>query len=336
MNTSPAKKPITLTKVISFCVGLVVLYLLLSQINFRDLSRLLFTIKPFHLLLGGFIYLCKASVRSYRITRLNKSSRLSQLKMLRLSLASSLASQILPFKLGEFSYVYLLNREDKASVTQGLSSLVILRVFDILAVAILFLGISLWEGLPDDLSNYYVPVLIFMAAVALAFGVWMLASRLKGFALGQVQGWKIFSMPIAQKALRGIESLVDSLKQYRAVEYPLFILLAVVEWTINYATFHVIMLGMGFTPTIFATVVAVSFSILASVLPINSLGNFGTQEAGWTSGLLLMGFSKTDAIASGFATHLITLGYMILFGGIAWISYWLTSASTVDQGAGQT
>lgn len=315
---------------------MVVLYLLLSQINFRDLSQLLFTIKPIPLLLGGFIYLCKASVRSYRITRLNKSSRLSQLKMLRLSLASSLASQILPFKLGEFSYVYLLNREDKASLSQGLSSLVILRVFDVLAVAILFLGISLWEGLPDDLSNYYIPILIFMAGVALAFGIWMLASRLKGFALGQLRRLKIFSIPAADKILRGLESLIDSLKQYKAAEYPLFIFLAVLEWLVNYATFHVIMLGMGFTPTVFATVVAVSFSILASVLPINSLGNFGTQEAGWTSGLLLMGFSKTDAIATGFATHLITLGYMLLFGGIAWISYWLASAPVADQGAGQT
>jgi len=314
----------------------VILYLLLTQINFRDLSQLLFAIKPAHLILGGFVYLCKASVRSYRITRLNKSSSLSHLRMLRLSLASSLASQILPFKLGEFSYVYLLKKDDKASLSQGLSSLVILRVFDVLAVAILFLGISLWEGLPDDLSTYYVPILIFMGGVAFAFGIWMLASRLKGFALGQLRRLKVFSLPAVEKSLQGVESIIDSLKQYKSAEYPLFILLAVLEWLINYATFHVIMLGMGFTPSFFVTVVAVSFSILASILPINSLGNFGTQEAGWATGMILMGYSKVDAISSGFATHLITLGYMLLFGGIAWISYWLTSAPAPDQGAGQT
>ena len=323
-NASP-KKPVTLTRVVSFCLGLAVLFLLLSQIDFRDLSQLLLTIQPLHLVLGGLIYLCKASIRSYRITRLNKSSSLSQIKTLRLSLASSLASQILPFKLGELSYVYLLKKEDKASLSQGLSSLVILRVFDVLAVAILFLGISLWEGLPDDLSNYYVPILIFLGVVALAFGAWMLTSRLKGLALGQIRQLKIFSIPAADKLLRGIESLIDSLKQYKAAEYPLFILLASLEWTVNYVTFHVIMLGMGFTPTFFATVVAVSFSILASILPINSLGNFGTQEAGWATGMLLMGFSSVDAIASGFAAHLITLGYFLLLGGLAWLSYWLES-----------
>ena len=60
---------------------------------------------------------------------------------------------------------------------------------------------------------------------------------------------------------------------------------------------------------------------LASVLPVNSFGNFGTQEAGWASGMVLLGYSQQTALTSGFATHLLSLAYMLVLGGAAWISY---------------
>jgi uncharacterized membrane protein YbhN (UPF0104 family) len=129
------------------------------------------------------------------------------------------------------------------------------------------------------------------------------------------------SLPVLRKLLLGLENFLTNLKQYKISEYLEWTALASIEWLINYAVFHVILLGIGLTPTFFDTVVSVTFASLASVLPINSVGNFGTQEAGWATGLILLGYSKEIAITSGFATHLLTLAYMLLLGGIAWLSY---------------
>ena len=326
MDTSPVRKPLSPAKVVSFLAGLAILYLLFSQIDFQDLSRLLLAIKPWYLLSGGILYLIKASVRAYRTMQLNQDSRLKLIRVLRLTLASSLISQVLPFKLGELSYVYLLKKESRLPTAQGISSLALLRIFDVLAVALLFLAIATGEGLPGRLAAYYVPLLLFIAGILLFLGIWMLISRRAGFALaGKNRNAMIFSLPIVAKLIHSMEQVATSLKQYKPARVPGFVLWACLEWLVNYAVFHVILVGMGFSPTFFVTVASVSFSILASVLPINSLGNFGTQEAGWATGMILMGFSRVDAIASGFATHLITLGYFLLLGGFSWTSYWFES-----------
>jgi hypothetical protein len=36
-----------------------------------------------------------------------------------------------------------------------------------------------------------------------------------------------------------------------------------------------------------------------------------------------MGFSRENAISSGFATHLLTLAHMLLLGGFSWLTYLL-------------
>ena len=116
---------------------------------------------------------------------------------------------------------------------------------------------------------------------------------------------------------------MNELARYSPRETSEWGVLAGLEWFVNYFAFHVLMLGIGMDPRFLDTVVCVTFAALASVLPLNSFGSFGTQEAGWAAGLLLMGYPRESAIASGFATHLLTLAYMILLGGLSWLTYLL-------------
>jgi hypothetical protein len=48
-----------------------------------------------------------------------------------------------------------------------------------------------------------------------------------------------------------------------------------------------------------------SFSVIANALPISGIGNWGTLEAGWAAGFLIVGLSKEKAIATGFGIHII-------------------------------
>ena len=130
MTFSSIKQRLSLWNILFFLFGLAVLFFLLKQIDFRNLVDLIFKIKPEYLLLGGILYLCKGLLRAFRFKRANQDYPLPFLKMLRLTFASSLASQVLPLKLGELTYVYLLKRDNRASISHGLSSLMIMRLID--------------------------------------------------------------------------------------------------------------------------------------------------------------------------------------------------------------
>jgi uncharacterized membrane protein YbhN (UPF0104 family) len=104
--------------------------------------------------------------------------------------------------------------------------------------------------------------------------------------------------------------------------------LSMLEWALNYSMFHVLLLGMGLAPRFFDTIATVAFAALASILPVNSFGNFGTQEAGWAAGMMLLGYPQETALTSGFATHLLTLLFMLVLGGLALLSYAAWRAST--------
>jgi hypothetical protein len=244
------------------------------------------------------------------------------MRMLRLTLASSLASQLMPLKLGELAYVYLVKKDFQSTLTQGISSLVVIRIFDLLAISILFILALLGFGLPAGMSIYLYYVLAFIAA--LVFGLFALVSGRKflpAFTSHLVQTTFLRKIPAAVKLQTSIENILHDLGQYKGKEYGELMVYPLLEWSTNFAMYHILLLGMGFSPRLLHTVTGVSFAALASVLPINSFGNFGTQEAGWATGLMLSGFSQQAAITSGFATHLLSLAFMLVMGGIAWVAY---------------
>ena len=319
-----SKKPFSLWNIIYFILGLFLLYYLLKQIDFHNLLQLIFQIKLDYLLLGGFCYLCKALLRALRYKRLNRRISPGFLEMLRLTLATSLASQILPMKLGEFSYVYLMKKTNRSSISYGLSSLMVIRLIDLLAISLLFIIVTLTVHQTVDISIYFYSILWFIGfLVAVILGL-LLLSKTDRVNLQFILRFRpVEKLPILKKLLVGLENFLANLKQYKFSEYLEWIGLACLEWLVNYAVFQAILLGIGLTPSLFDTVVSVTFASLASVLPINSIGNFGTQEAGWATGLILLGYTKEIAITSGFATHLLTLAYMLVLGGISWLSYFI-------------
>lgn len=332
MNQTTAKKYLTPLNLFYFALGLLILIFLVRKIDFPALIQLMLKIKPEYLVLGGLIYLCKAVTRSVRFTRINTRSSPDFFKMLRLSLATSLASQLLPLKLGELSYVYLLKKDNRSSIPQGLSTLMVIRIFDLLAISLLFIIISFVLRLPPNLSIYFYSILAFIGFLLMLILGLLLVSRNSRVVLQFISRFpNLHKLPFMDKILAVLEGIFEDLKQYQAREYLEWTALAALEWLINYATYHVILVGIGLTPTFFDTVVGVTFAALASILPINSIGSFGTLEAGWAAGLVLLGYPQQIAITSGFATHFLTLFYMLLFGGLSWLSYLFLRRNRFNQ-----
>jgi glycosyltransferase 2 family protein len=309
-------------RLLSFLAGLGLLAFLIRQLDLNVVLRSILQIAPLYLALGAGTYGCKALVRAFRIMRLNAGARPTFLRMFRLSLASSLASQLLPLKLGELSYIYLLKKENQASVSQGVSSLFILRLLDVLAIALLFVLFFLGADLPASLAPYFLAILAFFGSLLVALLALFIFTAFDEVVLAFFfDRLKLAALPLADKLRAALQGLFHSLKQYRPRMLAEALVLALLEWLINFSTFYFLLQGLGYPVDFFVVVTSVTFSALASLLPVNSFGNFGTQEAGWATAMLLFGYSQAAALASGFATHFVTVAYMLVAGGLAWLSY---------------
>lgn len=322
MSQPIPRKYVSPLNVIYFVLGLFLLIVLLRQIDFQNLLRLLAGIQPVYLVLGGAIYLLKSAVRAMRFWQINARVRPSFLKMLRLTLASSLASQLMPLKIGEFAYIYLVKSEFDFPLSQGLSSLMVVRIYDMLAISVLFLAACLGFGLPDSFSGYFYPILGFVGLLLVLLVSIVYAGRpILYFLRAVIQRTFLRTIHIVDRLLQGGERVFGELSRFRAKDTAWLTAYPLAEWGINFAMYHVFLIGLGFDPHFLDTVTGVAFAALMSVLPVNSFGNFGTQEAGWATGLILAGYPREAALTSGFATHLLSLGFMVLMGGSAWISY---------------
>ena len=70
---------------------------------------------------------------------------------------------------------------------------------------------------------------------------------------------------------------------------------------------------MGIYLNLLQIVFISSIGIAFIIIPIRSIGGFGTTEGIWTIGMLLLGFDKEIAIQSGFTVHLIVLFNVLIF-----------------------
>jgi uncharacterized membrane protein YbhN (UPF0104 family) len=78
-------------------------------------------------------------------------------------------------------------------------------------------------------------------------------------------------------------------------------------WLTTYVMFYVVMWSMEVKLSFTENVLASSAAVVTNFLPVNGLGSFGTLEAGWAAGYMLVGVKVDDAIISGFIMHLIVV-----------------------------
>jgi glycosyltransferase 2 family protein len=319
----PAKKhPITPLRMVYFVLGLAVLFFLLRYINFGELVHVLFSIRPEYLLLAGTGYLFKAIIRGWRFQQMQAGSKQPFWRFLRLTMATSLASQVMPLKLGEFSYVYLVKKEFNAPVAQGLSSLMIIRMCDLLAISLWFILAAFFLHLPGGFSTYLYSIAAFIGVLLAGLIGVIAAIRYFPSRANRLLHAAVFQRtPLLARLQAALVKIMADLGEYPQPRYLRWLFGALAEWLVNFGVYHTLLVGIGLAPHLIDSVVGVTFAALASTLPINSFGNFGTQEGGWMTGLVLMGYTQQAAILSGFATHLLSLAFMLIFGGSAWLTY---------------
>jgi uncharacterized protein (TIRG00374 family) len=231
---------------------------------------------------------------------------------------------VLPSKLGELSYPYLLNRIGGISMTEGLASLIASRVYDFFIILVIFLFSSL------AFQNLFKVGLLFILLVTLLLIlvillVFFYMNRLLTL-ISNVWGG-IFKILRKEKSepsrwvQKKIHEMSEDFYAIRAKKTTLAVALtSIISWFMIFLTFQAFLLGFGVEISFFKLLFGSTVAVIANALPIGGIGNWGTLEVGWAAGFLMTGLSKEQAIATGFGVHILIFITSALLGLLSWVT----------------
>ena len=236
-------------------------------------------------------------------------------------LVRNLFVDLLPARLGELSYVYLLTSRAGRRVEDGLASLMLSVAFDVVALTPLLLLALLTVGSGGAVAGPWLAAAALVLG-ALGFGGARLAGPRVARALAP-PGSTVAGRRAALGELIRRTALVLDDAWARGIAVPVLAISIVVRLCKFGSYFFLVLAILG--PRIdsttelgfFRVFIGVLSAELAAALPIPTIASFGTFEAAWTVSFMQLGFAREDAIVSGVIAHAASQAVEYAIGGLA-------------------
>ena len=322
---------------LSILITTAIIFVLFTQISLKDLYALLKSVDPLWAILGSVGYLFAILLRALRNKWLIHSTDISLSTLFKISAFYHLALMVLPSKLGELSYPYLLKRSSGLTMTEGLASLIVSRVYDFFIVLMIFLFTSVgYQGL---FRIHLIFVILLAGAlislILLTFFYINNILRLFSTVLGRISHWigpkKRNPFEWCQLKIHEMTEDFTAIKAKRT--YLSVTLTSLISWIMIFGMFYSFLRGFGVEISLWKVVFGSTLGVIANALPISGLGNWGLLEAGWAAGFIIVGLSKGQAIATGFGVHIMIFAISVLIAFICWITLILPTSGNRQANA---
>lgn len=295
--------------------------LLLTQVeNVGEIAATVRQVRVSTLTFSFALYLSLSLVRAWRFQILLPGSDISFFTVWNVTCVHTLANYVMPARTGELTYVALL-RARRIPVADGLTSLGLARLLDLIALSALVLSTAvLTWGREMRMGRIQLFSLAFGGAV-LVILLWAdrLASAGLGLTVKVAHKLQVDRLSLVRKWLalaRRVTETLWTLSRSRGL-YWAALALSLLQWICIFGMYHVLLNGLGTTVDLGGAVIAAAIASLIAVLPIQGLMGFGTYEAGWTVALLPLGFDRSTAVATGFGIHVLILPLSLALAGLS-------------------
>ena len=309
-------------KILALLITVVLLALLFTQIDLKDVITTLQNINPIYLLAGFIVYTCSYFFRAWRFhILLNREVGIKDL--FDIECVHNAINNLLPARTGELSYVYLLKRINNKTTGEGVATLVVARIFDLIALIILFfIATFLIIAIPKIILDALWIIAIF--AFFLLMILVLILTRGKKFVIGVQNVVRRLHCEnnrgvnyLIRKGFETVESL-DKIQMKKS--FAALIASSLLIWGFNYFIVYLLMIGMNFQISILLVILGGTFILLTTVLPLQGIAGFGTTETIWTLVFVPLGLSLDQAIISGFCYHIVIIIYFTILGLYGWIT----------------
>ncbi|MCI5130081.1 MAG: hypothetical protein D3904_00855, partial [Candidatus Electrothrix sp. EH2] len=258
------------------------------------------------------------------------------LHLFMVTMSRNMFTDMLPARLGELSYVAMLNLGFKVRADACLSSLALSFVFDLIALALLLLAMITYQIFLSGVQLWLVATLVILSAVC----VFLLLILFPVLQRGSEHLSGMFSADNTKnRILRKIVTFLQdtSLAVQRAAQQGVIgrvLLLSLGVRLAKYAGLYLLFCGVvsGSFPDISKDLVDVVIALISAeagaALPVPTFMSFGTYEAGGTLALIALGVSKAVSVVVMLALHIWSQVIDYAFGIGATI---LFALSVVDR-----
>jgi hypothetical protein len=221
---------------------------------------------------------------------------------------------------GDVSYVYLMQRRQKVDATQGIASLLIASLIDLILLIGLVL-VTVWL-LRNSLPDSFIVTLLYLSLLfvgSVLITVFVLVSvapnacvRLAELCAGPLLNLK--KRPISWVVDKGLQVLQE-LTAFRANQRFLEVwVYSVMCLAIRFGFQCYLVVEMGVDVPILHALFALTFTNVFNLLPVQTVGNFGTTEFPFVWLLEHFGTSVEVATVTGFSLHILILLYCLPLG----------------------
>jgi uncharacterized protein (TIRG00374 family) len=309
---------------LSLFITALILYVLLSQISLKDLYALFITMNPVWIFLGAISYFLALLFRALRFKWLIHSKAISLSELFKITAFYHLSLMVLPSKLGELSYPYFLNKIGGMNMTEGLASLIASRIYDLFIILLIFFfaSIGFQSFFKNNLFLVLLLVCLLITFIFLAFFYMSGCLRWISDILGKIS--KVTHSGNSKSFLWVQRKMNEMAEDFYAIKdqksYLPVSLTSLVSWGMIFWTFYAFLRGFGIGISFLQMIFGSTVGVIANALPISGIGNWGTLEAGWTAGFLMVGLPKEKAIATGFGIHILIFIACAIISFFCWVT----------------
>ncbi|MCJ7471487.1 MAG: flippase-like domain-containing protein, partial [Actinobacteria bacterium] len=321
----------TINIVIVVCFGAFLVYYLLKQVNIADIRQAFLGMYKPTLIAALAIMLLSNLFRAYRKKILVGSDRIGMGDMFLVAMIRNAFNMVLPARTGELSYVYVLTRRFMFPLEIGVSTLMVVLMFDLVIVFSLILISIIIVGINAYAISSVSVIAVAVVLLAISLLILFYLSNIIDLALIMyrklLMRFKVAEEKLIFKIYKKLLDINVNLRLIKAKKiywkvYLSSIATRVLKFTSYYLIIHAILSPMGYTFSdlnYWVILLATIAAEISAVLPTHALAGFGTYEGAFALAFIMLGFTQEISIIVGFSYHLVVLLFTVILGIIAMI-----------------
>jgi uncharacterized protein (TIRG00374 family) len=302
--------------------ALVSLTLLAALVIYSGAGRLLQTLTRFDPAVFVYvllIFLALVFIVAWRLKlALRHTGNGSFYQCLDISIFHIILLSLLPARLGDVCYPFILRQNLSIDLSRALSNLLVIRLYDLLVVCLLFVTAVGVNSAHIRASGYLITLtglLLLSIVLLLSAGRWFLDRRMPPGEKSDVKS----------RFVNMIHQTRQSMSEYDVRDHVLLFVMTLLRWFAACLLFLCIFRGLQIELTLAQAALVTTGINLAVLIPVQTMGGFGVTEAvlAWVLGLF--GYAAEIAISLALASRIIWLVFPVIIG-ITWIALRKTAA----------
>ncbi len=235
------------------------------------------------------------------------SRRLNLIGLIDLMVLHNFLVSFLPARLGDGYYPFLVARRAGVSVGVGVGNLVLIRVFDVLAITVILSAlapVALGAAQLEQLYLVVVPLLIVLAIASARLDLLLAVFLRMTVRLLKRTAWSKRIFRVINQARRWIGNLNTRQRVVMALH-------SLAPWAASGFTYFFIIQAVGMDMTWAQSMFAGKFAELGAAIPIQAAGGIGAGEGLLATVLVGFGVPIGIAVIGALSVRVVILGIVV-------------------------